>query len=115
MYRGRIIYMLALSELARAADDHNQLHQQQAGYESQQPPTNPAYIGRGNPVCPGFSLVSGTQEFLDRLFLSHALRQRLAPLSRTPGLVISLSGEELSLTRLTSTRNRTSCYASWRP
>ena len=99
MYRGRIIYMLGTFRAGTA------LQMTTTNYTSNR------LVMKANSLPPtlrtsdeetlfaqGFSLVSGTQEFLDRLFLSHALRQRLAPLSRTPGLVISLSGEELSLT-----------------
>ena len=99
MYRGRIIYMLGSFHLGMA------LQMTTTNYASN------TLVMKANSLPPalrasdeetrfaqGFTLVSGSQEFLDRLFLSRALRQRLAPLAGTPGLVINLTGEELSLT-----------------
>jgi hypothetical protein len=52
-----------------------------------------------------FLLESGSPEFLERVFISHDLRSRMAPLARIPGLAIDLNGEELSLsTRLYTKR-----------
>jgi len=45
----------------------------------------------------GFTLESGSSEFMERVFLAQDLRKRMAPLARIPGLVIDLNGEELSL------------------
>jgi hypothetical protein len=99
MYCSRIIYMLGSYHLGMA------LQMTTTNY------TSNTLVMKANSLPPtlrlpdeatlfarGFTLVSGSQEFLDRLFLSHTLRERLAPLARTPGLVINLSGEELSLT-----------------
>ena len=99
MYRGRIVQMLGTFR---------------AGMALQVTTTNYAsntLVMKANPLPPslrapddlalferGFASSSGSQEFLERLFLSRDLRVRLAPLARVPGLVISLSGEELSLT-----------------
>lgn len=99
MYRGRIIHMLGTFR---------------AGMALQVTTTNYAsntLVMKANPLSPslrapdelalfdrGFTYSSGSQEFIERLFLSRDLRQHLAPLARIPGLVISLSGEELSLT-----------------
>jgi hypothetical protein len=99
MYRGRIIYILGAFHLGMA------LQMTTSNYSSN------TLVMKSNPLPPtlrapdeetlfaqGFTLVSGSQEFLDRVFLSRNLRRQLAPLARIPELVINLSGEELSLT-----------------
>lgn len=99
MYRGRIVSMLGTFRAGIA------LQVSTNNYASN------TLVMKANPLPPslrapdedtlfaqGFTTVSGSQEFLDHLFLSRDLRKSLAPLARTSGMVINLSGEELSLT-----------------
>jgi hypothetical protein len=98
MYRGRIVYMLGTFRAGMALEltTTNYTSNRLVMKANSLPPSLRTPDGE-TLFAQGFSLSSGSQEFLSQLF-SRELRQRLAPLSRTPGLVISLSGEELSLT-----------------
>jgi hypothetical protein len=99
MYRGRIIYMLGTSRAGMALQvtttnyaSNTLVMKANALPQSLRAPDDETLFTQG------FTSVSGSQDFLDHLFLSRDLRKQLAPLAHTSGLVINLSGEELSLT-----------------
>ena len=98
MYRGRIIYIFGtfrtglVMQMATNNYTSNTLHLKARGLP----------LALRNPdeetlFSQGFTLESGSPEFMERVFLSHDLHRRMAPLARIPGLVIDLNGEELSL------------------
>jgi hypothetical protein len=98
MYRGRIIYILGTSRLGVTMQMTTNNYTSNTLQMKAHP--LPATLRNADDETlfkKGFTLESGSQEFLDRLFLGQALRGKLAPLARTPGLEIRLSGEELSL------------------
>lgn len=98
MYRGRIIYMMGtfrtglVLQIATTNYTSNTLVMKARGLSPA--PRNP---DEATLFTQSFTLESGSPEFLERVFLSHDLRSRMAPLARIPGLVIDLNGEELSL------------------
>jgi hypothetical protein len=99
MYRGRIIYMLGTfrAGMALQVTTTNYASNTLVMKASPLPPTLRA-PDEETLFVQGFRSVSGSDEFLERLFISPDLRKRLAPLARISGLVINLNGEELSLT-----------------
>ena len=101
MYQGRIIHLLGTFRSGMA------IQMTTNNYTS----NNLVLKAKGLPITrrspdadtqfnQGFTLECRSPEFTGRLFLSPTLRWRLAPLAATPGLVLSLSGEELSLATL---------------
>ena len=98
MYRGRIVYMLGTFRLGMALQMTTDNYTSNTlVMKTNHLPPSLRHPDEETLFVQGFTLEGGAPDFLDRLFLSHTLRCRLAPLAEIHGLVINLSGEELSL------------------